>query len=420
MRTETQTGDERTEELMDEFDRRYHAHQAETAAGEARLARMLEECRRRFAADAVLVRAPGRVNLIGEHTDYNDGFVLPIAIEYDVRFAVSPRSDREVRIYSLDFGQEIVFDLDHLPDAPAGDWGDYIRGMAVELTRAGYLLRGMEGVVEGNIPQGAGLSSSAAMEVAAGLAFGVVSQQAVDPPTMARLAQAAENRFVGVRCGIMDQFISRMGHPDHALFLDCRSLEHELIPIPSGDYAFVVTNSRQSRELAGSAYNERRAQCEAAVSALAATAPGVTALRDVTPALLETHSASLDPLVYRRARHVVTENQRVLEAVKALRAGEMPRFGAMMNASHDSLRDDYSVSSPALDALVAAARDVEGCVGSRLTGAGFGGCTVSLVRADRVEAFRRHVSEAYLRDCEMEAEFYVTRAAAGAGLLSPP
>lgn len=380
-----------------------------------RTRRLAAEYRRRFEGEPIIVRAPGRVNLIGEHTDYNDGFVLPIAIDHDVRFAVRARPDRIVRLHSLNFASETSFSLDDVERDPAHPWGNYIRGMALQLMRDGRLLSGMEGVVEGNVPIASGLSSSAAMEVAAGMAFLAVSQEVVQPRDLARMAQAAEVEYMGVRCGIMDQFVSRMGHPGHALFLDCRSLEYDLVPVPSDEHVFVATDSRQSRELAGSAYNVRRAQCEKAVEVLKTSLPQVAALRDVTLTELRSAADRLDPAVFRRARHVVTENARVLRAVEALRGGDLPTFGALMDASHESLRDDYEVSSPALDTLVAAARDVEGCQGSRLTGAGFGGCTVSLVRKDRIDAFREHVSRVYLEACEVEPLFYVTRPAAGAG-----
>jgi galactokinase len=389
----------------------------DTPEGRERTHRLLEEFGRRFQGEPAVIRAPGRVNLIGEHTDYNEGFVLPIAIDHDVRFAVARRPDRIVRLYSLDFESETTFDLDDIQRDEVNNWANYVRGMAVELLKEGLLLHGMEGVIQGNVPIASGLSSSAAMEVATGMAFCVLSMQVVEPPCLAQLAQQAENNYMGVRVGIMDQFVSRVGHAGHALFLDCRSLEYELIPIRGEEYLFVVSNSRQSRELAGSAYNERRAQCEAAVEELRRSLPHVRALRDVTLGDLQRFGGSLDPVVYRRARHVVTENERVLQAVEALGTNDLRRFGRLMNDSHDSLRDDYEVSSAALNTLVDAARQVDGCLGSRLTGAGFGGCTVSLTRAERIEAFREQVGQAYRRETGVEAEFYVTRPAAGAGQL---
>jgi len=391
----------------------------ESAENQERTRRLVEEFRRRYEGDPIVVRAPGRVNLIGEHTDYNDGFVLPIAIEHDVRIAVRPRSDRIVRLYSINFNSDTEFDLDNLKRDEQHPWGNYVRGMAVELMKDGRLLHGMEGVVEGNVPVASGLSSSAAMEVASGLAFLAASKEVVEPRNLAVMAQSAEINYMGVRCGIMDQFVSRMGFPGHALFLDCRSLDYELVPIEMGDYVFVATDSRQSRELAGSAYNERRAQCEAAVKALSQGGAPICALRDVTLEQLEQAKDRLELIVYCRARHVVTENARVQEAVAALKGGDLSLFGQLMNESHESLRDDYEVSSPALDSLVAAAREVEGCLGSRLTGAGFGGCTVSLVRKDRLDAFREHVGRNYQEDYDLEPYFYITAAAAGAGLCTP-
>ncbi|MFN3648998.1 MAG: galactokinase [Armatimonadota bacterium] len=394
--------------------------QSETAENRDRTVRLHTEFNHRFEGEPTVVRAPGRVNLIGEHTDYNDGFVLPIAIDQDVRFAVRPRTDRRVVIHSLNFDTDTEFDLDDIRRDEQHDWGNYIRGMAVQLLKAGLLLHGMEGVVEGNVPIASGLSSSAAMEVASGMAFCATSKQVVDSRDLALMAQAAENEYMGVRSGIMDQFVSRLGHSGCALFLDCRTLEFELISADAPGYLWVVADSKQSRELAGSAYNERRTQCEEAVRGLRQALPEIRALRDVSAAELEEHQGLLDPLIYRRARHVVTENERTLAAVEAIRAGDWPRMGALMNASHDSLRDDYEVSSRGLDTLVNAARAENGCLGSRLTGAGFGGCTVSLVDCLRVDDFIRAVRETYQRDCGTEAAFYVTRAAAGAGVISCP
>jgi galactokinase len=382
-----------------------------------RTARLLEEFRTRFTGDPVVVRAPGRVNLIGEHTDYNDGFVLPIAISRDVRIAVAPREDDRVRLYSLNFQETAEFSLGQIAFDPNAGWSNYVRGMADQLIRSGARLRGMEGVVEGNVPIASGLSSSAAMEIAAGLAFQVTSGARVEPVEMARLAQRAENEFMGVHVGIMDQFISRLGEAGQALFIDCRSLEYRAVPLHAGDHRFVVADSQQSRELAGSAYNERRGQCEAAVQALAALSPGIRALRDVDEPAFLRFGYALDTVVGRRARHVVHEDARVLTAIAALEASDLATFGALMNESHESLRFDYEVSSHALDVLVGAARQVEGCLGSRLTGAGFGGCTVSLVHKDAVAEFERQVTSLYREAVGTEPIIYVTPAADGAGIL---
>jgi galactokinase len=380
---------------------------------------LIETFRERFSGVPThIARAPGRVNLIGEHTDYNDGFVLPIAIDREIRFAVRPRDDRMVRLYSLDFNEAAEFSLDELVSNPKQPWSNYVRGMAQQLLKAGCELRGMDGVVAGDVPIGSGLSSSAAIEIAGGMAFLSISGESVDKATLALMGQAAENEFMGVRVGIMDQFISCLGSKGHALFLDCRSLDYDLVPIDDPDYLFVITNSKQGRELAGSAYNERRAQCEAAVAAIQRRRPEVKALRDATLADLDAAASELDEIILRCARYVIQENDRVLAAVAALREHRLEEFGQLMNASHDGLRDDYQVSSTALDTLVNASRDVEGCLGSRLTGAGFGGCTVSLVAKSKVEAFQKHVAAKYRQACGVEAEFYPVTASEGASATS--
>jgi galactokinase len=381
---------------------------------------LIETFRSRFAAEPTLIaRAPGRVNLIGEHTDYNDGFVLPIAIDREVRFAVRPRDDLQVRLISLDFKEEAEFSLDKIVPDPSRQWNNYVRGMAVQLRKAGCDLRGMDGVVAGNVPIGSGLSSSAAMEIAAGTAFLAISGEMVEKPKLALMGQVAENEFMGVRVGIMDQFISCLGSKGHALFLDCRSLAFDLVPVDDPEYLFVITNSKQGSQLAGSAYNQRRAQCEAAVAAIRRRRPEVKALRDATLDDLEAAAVDLDTLTVCRARYVIQENERVHAAVAALRAHGLEEFGRLMNASHDGLRDDYEVSSLALDTLVNAARETEGCLGSRLTGAGFGGCTVSLVARDRVEPFQSHISAKYRDAFGTEAEFYPVTPSDGASVISP-
>lgn len=385
-----------------------------------RTARLLETFAAMFQGEPVVVRAPGRVNLIGEHTDYNDGYVLPIAINRDVRIAAAARDDRRVRLHSLDFNETGEFALDALAPSKEHGWLNYVQGVAQQLMRAGHKLRGLDGVVQGDVPIASGLSSSAAMEIAAGIAFQVTSGVRVPPVTLAQLAQRAEHDFLGVRVGIMDQFISRVGQEGRALFIDCRTLEYRAVPLNAADHCFIVADSRQSRELAGSAYNTRRAECEAAVACLATVDPNVKALRDVSPERFLQTGYLLDLTVARRARHVVTEDARVLDAIRVLEAGDLPAFGALMNASHESLRFDYEVSSHALDTLVGAARQVDGCLGARLTGAGFGGCTVSLVHRGRVEAFREQVSCVYRDALGVEPSIFATGAADGAGVLLDP
>ena len=382
-----------------------------------RVTKIRKAFKERFSGSPVVVRAPGRVNLIGEHTDYNDGYVLPVAINRDVLFAVRARADRMVDLYSLNFQARASFSLDQLEPDKEQSWSNYVRGVAQQLLREGLPLTGMEGVVEGNVPIASGLSSSAAMEVAALMAFQTLGGWEMDGAKAALLCQRAEHEFLGVRVGIMDQFISRLGKRDHALFIDCRTLEYEAIPLNARGYVLMIADSRQSRELAGSEYNVRRAQCEEAVTALQAGLPAIRALRDVTPALFLQQNWRLETVPGRRARHVVSEDDRVLRAVAALKGRRLEEFGALMNESHESLRFDYEVSSRELNVLVGAARQVEGCAGSRLTGAGFGGCTVSLVREEATGEFERHVRELYQRETGREPIFYTSAAEDGAGVV---
>lgn len=358
----------------------------------------------------LVVRAPGRVNLIGEHTDYNDGFVMPLAIDRAVVIALRGRADRVVHVVSLDYNEEATLDLGKL-EHEAGSWAEYVRGSAWALAEAGGTLTGWDGVVVGDVPRGAGLSSSAALELATLRAFVALGGGAWDPAQMARVGQRAENGWVGVNCGIMDQMISAAGRADHALLIDCRSLETEAVPLPAGTVA-VVLDTATRRGLVDSAYNERRAACEAAAEVL-----GVSALRDVTPDDLAGARRQLDETVYRRARHVVTENARVLEAAEAMRGGDAARLGALMDASHASLRDDFEVSSEALDVMAALAREAEGCYGARMTGAGFGGCAVALVESQAAADFVETVSAAYEAATGTTPALYVTPATDGASVL---
>lgn len=377
------------------------------------------EFRRRFATTPTLMAiGPGRVNLIGEHTDYNDGFVLPVAIKRDIRVLLRPRSDRRVRLYSLEYDGWYEFDLDVLAYDKDVLWANYVQGIAWVLAEQGLALRGFDGLISGNVPRASGLSSSAALEIATATAFLAASDLtgALDGVQIARAAQRAENQFVGVNCGIMDQFISMLGEEGHALLIDCRSLEYQLVPFPSQG-ALVIGNTKASRSLASSAYNERRSQCEAGVAALQRVLPGIRALRDVTSAQLEKHKTLMDPTVYRRCRHVVAENERVLATVAALERDDLAEVGRLMDASHASLRDDYAVSSPALDAMVEAMRSVDGCYGARLTGAGFGGCAVALVRPGREQAVADAIYDRYPKATNIWPEVYTSPAGPGAQLV---
>lgn len=362
--------------------------------------------------------APGRVNLIGEHTDYNDGFVLPVALDKDVRVVFRPRTDRRVRLYAVEFDTWADFELDSLAFDNDVFWANYTMGVAWALEETGIQLRGLEGVVSGNIPRGSGLSSSAGLEISNALALlsAADSVDALTGPQIAKAAQHAENAFVGVNCGIMDQFISTLGEEGNALLIDCRSLEYQRVPFPEGA-SLVIGNTKASRSLASSAYNERRAQCEEGVAALQAVLPGITALRDVTSAQLEEHSGLLSEVVYRRCRHVVGENERVGATVQALAAGALDEVGRLMNASHESLRYDYEVSSEALDAMVDAMRSAPGCLGARLTGAGFGGCAVALVSRGQERAVRDAIFERYSKTMNIWPEVYISPASAGARLF---
>jgi galactokinase len=362
-----------------------------------------------------IVRAPGRVNLIGEHTDYNDGFVFPIAIDRDIRIAARRRRDEEVHLHSVNFQADTVFPVDVLRKDSQHPWADYPKGVMAELAKTGQPLSGWDAVIYGNVPLGAGLSSSAAFEVASACTLSLINEIPFDPAQAALLCQRAENRFVGVQCGIMDQFISALGQRDHALLIDCRDLSHRHVPLDSGQVSVVVCNSGVQRGLVDSEYNTRRRQCEEGVQRLSQAIPGIKALRDVSVEAFEAHEKLLPEIVRKRCRHVVAENQRVLDAVHALENGDVERFGRLMDASHKSLRDDFEVSRYELDLLVDLAHASEGVLGARLTGAGFGGCTVNLVQCDAVEVFLSGITEAYREKTGILLETYVCAIAPGVG-----
>ncbi len=363
-------------------------------------------------------RAPGRVNLIGEHTDYNDGFVMPAAIDFSTFVKLLPLEDRKLDILSENFGDEIAFDLDTSDPKPCGHWSDYPVGVAVMLERAGYQLRGARLQIRGEVPIGSGLSSSAAVEIATACALIANSNLRIDRAELARICQKAENEFVGARVGIMDQFVSLFGQAQKALLLDCRSLEFKLLPL-SDKVRLVVCNTMVGHELASSAYNERRAECEAGVKHLAAVLTNVTALRDVTLGQLEQNAPDLPEVVYRRCRHIVTENARVLAAAEALEQSDLTRFGELMGESHRSLRDDFEVSCPELDLMVDLAGEVDGVYGARMTGGGFGGCTVNIVAVDQVEQFKHRVAQGYEQGTKLKPEIYVCKTSNGASEVRP-
>lgn len=376
--------------------------------------RVLDDFDQRFrTSPRHLVRAPGRVNLIGEHTDYNAGFVLPLAIDREVWIALQPRADRIVRVHSLDFGETAEFSLENLERGSKG-WLEYLKGVAWCLQQDGFLLSGWQGVMAGDVPVGAGLSSSAALEMATARAFAAASGFPWQPEAMGKLCQRAENQWVGVNCGIMDPLISAVGRADHALLIDCRSLELQAVPFPAGT-TVVVLDTATRRGLVDSAYNERRRQCEAAARSF-----GVPALRDVSLQMFEAGANRLDDITRRRVRHVVTENARTLQAAQAMKRGDATALGVLMNASHVSLRDDFEVSSKELDAMVECGRQEESCLGIRMTGAGFGGCAVALVRADAVETFTAATAQRYQTATGRTPGIYVCTATDGASAHPTP
>ncbi|MCX5859899.1 MAG: galactokinase [Proteobacteria bacterium] len=381
---------------------------------EPRIQKLQQEFKKQFGFDndTRLFRAPGRVNLIGEHTDYNEGFVLPAAIDRSILALARPRKDAQVRIYSLDFKNLFEFSLDKIK-AVKDSWGNYPMGVAQVLEGEKFKLKGFEAVFESNVPVGAGLSSSAAIELVNAFIFDAFSELKLDRVKMALLCQKAENEFVGVNCGIMDQFIIALGEKDRALFLDCRDLSYRLVPVPSEKVKLVITNTKVKRSLAGSEYNQRREECNEGVKLLKKNLPKIKSLRDVTPEDLVEHQNILPEIVRKRCTHVVMENDRVTRAVEALTHNNLREFGRLMVESHNSLRDLYQVSCPELDLLVKNALSLKGVLGSRMTGAGFGGCTVSLVDEKFVDEFRIKSARGYQKGTGKVPEFYVCKISDG-------
>jgi galactokinase len=361
-----------------------------------------------------VVRAPGRVNLIGEHTDYNEGFVLPAAIDRWVVFACRRRPDSHGEIWSAAHEELYEFPTD-VPPERTGEWPDYPLGVLLELQKLGLAGCGFEGAIAGDVPVGAGLSSSAAVEMAVARCLLDLNGRELSGPETALLGQRAENGFVGVNCGIMDQFISANGSAGHALFLDCRDLAYQLVPVSEEDCRIVICNSGVKRGLTSSGYNQRRAACEDGVRRLAAaTGQPIRALRDVSGEMLDASREALSESTYRRCRHVVGEIERTQQAAALLRSGNMAGFGRLMDESHVSLRDDYEVSGPELDLLVQIASGVPGVLGARMTGAGFGGCTVNLVSVDAVAPLEEAIRRDYPDRAGLEPEVYVCSAVNGA------
>lgn len=355
---------------------------------------MFEHIRSQFTAtfgddnELQVIMAPGRVNLIGEYTDFNEGFVFPMTVDRGVYAGIRARADQRVRVASSRFGELIDYHLDDFEKPVPGHWSCYVLGVIEELRLLGLVPHGFDAVIDGNLNLGAGLSSSAALETATALALQSLFGFEMSRVDVATLCQRVEHRYANVMCGIMDQFASGLGRSGHALLLDCRTLSHVNIPANLDEHRIVIISSEVKRELASSAYNERRAECEEGVKLFRQYDPTIASLRDVTPDLFDAYGDQLSDVVFRRCRHVITENARVLDASAALSAGELPHFGRLMTASHKSLRDDFEVSCDELDCLVDIANGIEGVLGSRMTGAGFGGCTVTLSHKDALETLK--------------------------------
>jgi galactokinase len=364
-----------------------------------------------------LFSAPGRVNLIGEHTDYNDGFVMPAAIDFSSYSAIAPSSDRKLSVYSEQFQESVEFDQGGLAGPPRQHWSDYVRGVAAVLGSEGYTLKGADLFIDGQVPIGSGLSSSAAIEVATALALISLSGITIPLLEVARLCQRAENTYTGARCGIMDQFVSCFGREHHALMLDCRSLEPTYLRLPA-TIRLVICNTTVRHELAAGEYNNRRASCERVVKALGKSLPHVRALRDLTLQDLQLNRSLISDPDFRRCRHVITENARVIDAKEALQARDLVRFGELMYESQHSLDRDYEVSCDELNIMVDLARNCEGVYGARMTGGGFGGCTINLVENDAVADFQRRVRSEYRKVTGLLPQGFVSGAAGGASEIT--
>jgi galactokinase len=351
-------------------------------------------------------QAPGRVNLIGEHTDYNAGYVFPMAIDRTTKIAIARRTDKLLNIWSENMQELVTINFNN-PVKKKDHWSDYVTGVATTLINEGFVLDGAEVFIESDVPVGSGLSSSAALEVSVGFALLTINNHKIDRKKLALLCQKAENDFVGMNCGIMDQYIACHARADKAMFLDCRTLDYKLIPLNPEAAQIVICNTMVKHELSGSEYNIRRSQCEQGVQLLSKSYPGIKALRDVSLAQFHITKSNLPDIIQKRCRHVIAENERVLLTFEELKKGKLEAFGNLMNASHDSLRDDYEVSCKELDIMVNIARKLPGVYGARMTGGGFGGCTVNLVETEYVDQFCTNISKQYREHTGLEPDIYV-------------
>lgn len=370
-----------------------------------------------FHAHPLLICSPGRVNLIGEHTDYNEGFVLPAAIDRAIYLAVGPRPDGAIHLVAYDLGETYTGSLDSL--TPAHTWADYILGVVAQFRLAGHPVGGFNCVFGGTIPMGAGLSSSAALENGVGFALNELYQAGLERVALVRISQRAENDFVGAKVGIMDMFASMMGRAGHVIKLDCRSLDYTYAPLRMDGIRIVLCDSRVKHSLVTSEYNTRRAECESGVRFLRTFYPGINSLRDVTMPMLDRHLRDTDPLIYRRCAYVVQENGRLLDGVAALEAGDIDAFGQLMYGSHEGLSRWYEVSCPELDTLVDIARHQPGVLGARMMGGGFGGCTINLVRAENLDAFMAVITKQYKASTGKDTYIHVCKIEDGTHIINP-
>ncbi|HXS78049.1 MAG TPA: galactokinase [Terracidiphilus sp.] len=372
----------------------------------------------RFKAEPEIFAAPGRVNLIGEHTDYAEGFVMPVAIDFATLAGISPRTDGKIVIYSENFKEERTFDADALPANGSGDWSDYPLGVIVILAGEGHRMKGLSLSLYGDVPLGSGLSSSAAIEVATALAVTWLLKIHYPGPQLARLCQRAENEFVGSSCGIMDQFISANGEENHALLLDCRDLSFRLAPIPA-NVALVIANTMVKHSVAGGEYTTRRAEVEEAASVIARHRPEVRFLRDATVEDLKKWGGEMSPNALKRARHVITENTRTVAAAEALIHHDLKELGRLMAEAHESYSKDFEASCVEADTMVMLANKLPGLIGARLTGGGFGGCTINLVEQQMAREFARELSASYADAIRITPQIHICHASSGAHKIAP-
>jgi len=378
---------------------------------------LIKEWAERYPADGAAIQfyfSPGRVNLIGEHTDYNGGYVFPCALSFGTYLAIRKIDEPVIRMATTNFDFRAEIPVGPAYEKIADEWVNYPLGVISELTKRGVKISGLEMLYSGNIPNKSGLSSSASIELVTAVALNELLNLGISRIDLVKIGRAAENNFVGVNCGIMDQFAVGMGKKDHAIFLKCDTLDYELVPIKLDGYKLVIANTNKPRGLADSKYNERVAECQTAVKMLSAGKPiSLLAEMNLSDFAKNEHFIT-DEVIKRRARHVISENDRTFEAVEVLKAGDLIRFGQLMNDSHDSLRDDYEVTGIELDTLVAESRKIPGVIGSRMTGAGFGGCTVSLVKDESIDQMIAEVGKNYLLKTGLKAEFYVAEIGNGA------